>query len=212
MDFFRRRQNDPDLFSLILVYTFSIIIIIGLIYVPNQKTVTLSGTNIYGDTSTNSVQEKQESVSSKVGNLYQKYGMTDIRDIDFNELKDILVERKKNFPYIESDELLNGLVHKQISKAIVKRSDGTAKSIASIAKNFEIKITGTTGFNYAQVTKGGVSAYEIDDKTMRSTKCDNLYIVGELIDVDGDCGGYNLQWAYSSAMTAVDDILSRIRG
>ena len=45
-NFFRRRQNVPDLFSLILIYTFSVLVIIGLIYVPNQKTVSLSGTNI----------------------------------------------------------------------------------------------------------------------------------------------------------------------
>ena len=87
-NFFRRRQNDPDLFALILIYTFSILVIIGLIYVPNQKTVTLRGTNIYGDTSSEAVQDRQESSSSKVGNLYQKYGMTDIRDINFNELRE----------------------------------------------------------------------------------------------------------------------------
>lgn len=87
-NFFRRRQNDPDLFSLILIYTFSILVIIGLIYVPNQKTVTLSGTNIYGDTSSNSVQEKNDSSGgSKIGNLYQKYGMMSIKDINFKELK-----------------------------------------------------------------------------------------------------------------------------
>ena len=132
--------------------------------------------------------------------------------LDLLTLKDIIVERKKNFPYILGEELVSGLVHKQISKAIFKRRDGTAKSIANACKNFEIKITGTTGFNYAQVTRGGISANELDDKTMRSTKCDNLYLVGEVVDVDGDCGGYNLQWAYSSARTATDDIVRRIRG
>ena len=86
-NFFRRRQNDPDLFSLILIYTFSILVIIGLIYVPNQKTVTLSGTNIYGDTSSNSVQEKNDASTSKIGNLYQKYGMMSLKDINFDELK-----------------------------------------------------------------------------------------------------------------------------
>ncbi len=133
-------------------------------------------------------------------------------NFDLLTVKDIVVERKKNLSYIANEELLNGLVHKQISKAIIKRSDGTAKSIAVACKNFEIKILGSTGFNYAQVTRGGVSAFELDDKTMRSNKCDNLYIVGEVVDVDGDCGGYNLQWAYSSARTATDDIVHRIRG
>ena len=87
-NFFRRRQNDPDLFSLILIYTFSILVIVGLIYVPNQKTVTLSGTNIYADTSTN------------------------IRDINFNELKAtnpdvklwIMVDGTNiNYPVVQTD-------------------------------------------------------------------------------------------------------------
>ena len=88
-NFFRRRQNDPDLFSLILIYTFSILVIIGLIYVPNQKTVTLSGTNIYGDTSSDSIQAKSDNNNpgNSIGNLYQKYGMMSINDINFDELK-----------------------------------------------------------------------------------------------------------------------------
>ena len=112
-NFFRRRQNDPDLFSLILIYTFSILVIVGLIYVPNQKTVTLSGTNIYADTSTNSVQDRQQdNVTNKIGNLYQQYGMTDIRDINFNELKAtnpdvklwIMVDGTNiNYPVVQTD-------------------------------------------------------------------------------------------------------------
>ena len=111
-NFFRRRQNDPDLFSLILIYTFSILVIVGLIYVPNQKTVTLSGSNIYGDSDTKTTQERQESVSSKIGNLYQKYGMTDIKDINFNDLREtnsdvklwIMVDGTNiNYPVVQTD-------------------------------------------------------------------------------------------------------------
>ena len=87
-NFFRRRQNDPDLFSLILVYTFSIIIIIGLIYVPNQKTVSLKGVNINGGNAYNNVTQKEDTPTpTKIGNLYQQYGMTDINSINIDELK-----------------------------------------------------------------------------------------------------------------------------
>ena len=87
-NYFRRRQNDPDLFSLVLVYTFSILVIIGLLYVPNQKEVTLSGTNInasLGDSSNKVNQDNNN--SGGIGNLYQQYGQTELKDIDFNALK-----------------------------------------------------------------------------------------------------------------------------
>jgi predicted flavoprotein YhiN len=73
-----------------------------------------------------------------------------------------------------------------------------------------LPITGNLGFNYAQVTKGGVSTLDIDKLTMQSKLTAGLYVVGELLDVDGDCGGYNLHWAFASAMSAVNDILSNI--
>ena len=87
-NYFRRRQNDPDLFSLVLVYTFSILVIIGLLYVPNQKEVTLSGTNInasLGDSSNRVSQDNNN--TNGIGNLYQQYGQTELKDIDFNALK-----------------------------------------------------------------------------------------------------------------------------
>ena len=87
-NFFRRRQNDPDLFFLILVYAFSFLVIFGLIYVPNQKTVSLSSTNILDDSPTNKVQNKENNSTNKIGNLFQKYGMMSINDINFKELRE----------------------------------------------------------------------------------------------------------------------------
>ena len=130
-NFFRRRQNDPDLFSLILIYTFSILVIVGLIYVPNQKTVTLSGSNIYGDTSSKSVQEKNDSsTGSKIGNLYQQYGMTDIKDINFDELRNtnpdvklwIMVDGTNiNYPVVQTDNNDYYLKHNILKR---RSSDG----------------------------------------------------------------------------------------
>ena len=70
------------------------------------------------------------------------------------------------------------------------------------AKKFEVKITGTRSFDQAQVCAGGVSLEEIDPLTMESLKCPGLYITGELLDVDGMCGGYNLQWAWATGHIA----------
>ena len=111
--------------------------------------------------------------------------------------------------------MLTGLVNKQVGRAITKnagkieRSRSFADGIARALKNFRLKVTGSLGFDYAQVTRGGVPFSEVDPATCESGKVKGLYIVGEMLDVDGDCGGYNLQWAYSSASAACEDIIGR---
>ena len=61
---------------------------------------------------------------------------------------------------------------------------------------------GTKGFVNAQVSTGGVDTTEIDSQTMESRLCDNLYVIGEVLDVDGECGGYNLGFAWLTALIA----------
>ncbi len=113
------------------------------------------------------------------------------------------------------DYLLNGILPKQLGIAICKvcnlyKNDKTIsslrdrelKAIASKIKDFSLKVMGTKGFQNAQVTCGGVSVDEIDPETMQSKKCKALYFAGEIIDVDGDCGGFNLQWAWASGLLA----------
>jgi predicted Rossmann fold flavoprotein len=65
-----------------------------------------------------------------------------------------------------------------------------------------LEVTGDRGYNYAEVTAGGVSLDEIDPATMRSRVCEGLSLVGEILDVDGRIGGFNFQWAWSSARVA----------
>jgi predicted Rossmann fold flavoprotein len=65
-----------------------------------------------------------------------------------------------------------------------------------------LDVTGTRGYNFAEVTAGGVELGEIDPATMQSRKCPGLYLVGEILDVDGRIGGFNFQWAWSSAHVA----------
>ena len=76
------------------------------------------------------------------------------------------------------------------------------RRIAEKVKNFPLEVTGTKGFANAQVTSGGINVSEIDKKTMQSRLCPGLYFAGEIIDVDGGCGGFNLQWAWSSGLLA----------
>ena len=81
-----------------------------------------------------------------------------------------------------------------------------AKKIANAMTNLRITITQTHGFRHAEVSGGGVATEEIDAKTFESKKCKNLYFIGEVLDVDGDRGGYNFGWCWASAFCAVQSI------
>ena len=76
------------------------------------------------------------------------------------------------------------------------------RRMIELMKNFEMHISGVRGFNEAIVTRGGVNVKEINPATMESKKVKGLYFAGEILDVDGICGGYNLQWAWSSGAAA----------
>ena len=69
-------------------------------------------------------------------------------------------------------------------------------------KKFKVEVTGSKSFDMAQVCQGGVDTAGLNAKTMESKLCKGLYFAGEIIDVDGACGGYNLQWAWSSGFVA----------
>lgn len=119
------------------------------------------------------------------------------------------VSKKSKLGYPVS-ELLSGTLHNQIGRAIIKRVNSSDPlAIAKAVKNFELDVTGTLGFAYAQVTRGGVRAEEVNSD-LQSRIADKLYFAGEVLDVDGDCGGYNLNWAFSSGRFVAENILKRI--
>ncbi len=140
-------------------------------------------------------------------------------NIDFNSLCEIISKRKgimKNRPL---EEFFTGMLNKRVGQLVLKLADcklsllpeiidnNRIKKIAHIIKGMEFAVIGTTGFVNSQVTAGGLDTTQFDDRTMQSLQYKNLYCVGEILDIDGDCGGFNLQWAWSSAMCAVDSIL-----
>lgn len=69
---------------------------------------------------------------------------------------------------------------------------------------------GTQGLGGAQVTAGGIAVQDFDPHTLESRKVKGLYAAGEVLDVDGDCGGFNLQWAWSSAALAAKSLLASL--
>ncbi|MGN0814751.1 MAG: aminoacetone oxidase family FAD-binding enzyme [Candidatus Coproplasma sp.] len=126
-------------------------------------------------------------------------------DIPREEIeRDVKTKVKAGYP---ESELLSGTLHNQLGRAIIRRSGADPAAIAQTVKDFKLKVTGTLGFDYAQVTKGGVKADGIGND-LQSKLCPNLYFAGEYIDVDGDCGGYNLNWALTSGMYVAENIIS----
>ena len=90
----------------------------------------------------------------------------------------------------------------QIKKASARPEEQQLSQICQTIKHLTLTVTGTRSFDQAQVCGGGVTLSEIDPSTMESRIADNLYLTGELMDADGICGGYNLQWAWSTGYIA----------
>ena len=129
------------------------------------------------------------------------------------ELAEIIKNAIFALPYKDGDEVLGGIVNKRVARAALKAADCGAEiryaaKIAQTLKNFTLKVEGTLGFDCAQVTHGGVRLTEVNPITMESKKVKGLYFSGEILDVDGDCGGFNLQWAFSSGSAAAEAIIN----
>lgn len=101
---------------------------------------------------------------------------------------------------------LAGLVHTKWCDVVRKRAGGSVRETARLLKRYEIPIFDTFGLGRAQVTAGGVSTGEVCPDTMQSKLHKGLYLIGELLDVDGICGGYNLHFAWSTAYICAEGI------
>lgn len=132
-------------------------------------------------------------------------------DFDKARILRALEEKRKNLPALARNELLGGIVNNQIGRAVFKRAENDLQRAAALVKAFPLTVTGTLGFDYAQVTKGGVPMSETDEN-LQSRFVKDLYFAGEILDVDGACGGYNLQWAFTSARTVATAIDGKERG
>lgn len=139
-----------------------------------------------------------------------------IPEYNFSEIEDILLQRRRSLSEVAAENYLNGMLNKQIARQILKESDEelklnvpsksisdkTIKILANKIKGWEFEIVGTNPWKNAQVTAGGIETAAVDPDTMESEKVKGLYLAGEILDIDGDCGGFNLQWAWSSGFVA----------
>lgn len=119
-------------------------------------------------------------------------------DITQEKILSTLQKKRKAFPDLPSAELLFGIVNNQVGRAVMRLANDNAERAAELVKAFPLSVTGSLGFDYAQVTKGGVPLSETDEN-LQSRFAEGVYFTGEILDVDGQCGGFNLQWAYASA-------------
>lgn len=100
-------------------------------------------------------------------------------------------------------DLFTGIFHRRLGEAIARRakSDDPAE-LARIIKDYRLSVLGPGDTQHAQVTRGGADIAEFDPETMESRRVPGLYAVGEALDIDGACGGYNLHWAFASGLRA----------
>ena len=113
-----------------------------------------------------------------------------------------------------TQELLTGILHNRLGRVISKSAgislngsvsqltDEELNAVCTAVKSFVITLTEPLGMDSAQVTAGGILTEDFDPVTMESKLVSGLYACGEVLDIDGDCGGYNLQWAWSSGRCA----------
>lgn len=131
-----------------------------------------------------------------------------------DDTRRFLSARKTRMAGRDSADFLTGVLNKKLSHVLLKRAGiGLNNQAGELTppqlerllgqlKSFEAVVTATNSFEQAQVCCGGVNTREIRPESMESKLVPGLYLTGELVDVDGICGGYNLQWAWSTGMIA----------
>ena len=133
-------------------------------------------------------------------------------ELDGDILKEELLRRRNtNLPV---SELLTGILHNRLGRVLTQAvgisgyvpvsqlEEFEIEQVCRAVKGFEVALTEPMGMDSAQVTAGGILTKEFDEQTMESRIVPGLYACGEVLDIDGDCGGYNLQWAWSSGRLA----------
>ncbi|MEO7191885.1 MAG: aminoacetone oxidase family FAD-binding enzyme [Vicinamibacterales bacterium] len=140
----------------------------------------------------------------------------------FEELDATFVEAGRTHPRAAVQRLLAKTVPASVASAILQVSGvPETRVLADWSRDerrlilhrmleWPLHVLDSRGYNYAEVTAGGVALTEIDPATMQSRKCDGLYLIGEVLDVDGRIGGFNFQWAWSSARVAAAALASTL--
>ena len=131
-----------------------------------------------------------------------------------DEIESYIVNKGAAFPELPLEDLLTGLLHNRLGRTVLRergyaltQSCGSLRDpdysrIAAGIKAFRLPVLGPMDLSQAQVTAGGIVTADFDPRTLESRLVPGLFATGEVLDVDGDCGGFNLQWAWSSGYVA----------
>lgn len=137
-----------------------------------------------------------------------------LRPVARDALPRLLQARRMAFAQLPAEELLAGILHTRLGKTVVKYagldaqtplcdlSDDALAHVVAAVKCFALPVVGVMGFDGAQVTAGGIESSEFRSDTLESRLAPGVFATGEVLDVDGECGGFNLQWAWSSGYVA----------
>lgn len=135
-------------------------------------------------------------------------------DISEDELFQHISDTARKYPVKETEDILSGIINNKLGFAVMNKAclkahmpagSLKAKEIQSLTrhlKDFSIEISGTRGYDNAQVTRGGVKTDDINPDTMMSKLSEGLFFAGEILDIHGDCGGYNLHLAFTTGRIA----------
>ena len=144
-------------------------------------------------------------------------------NVPAGELTQLLQARQAALPQLALEDLLTGMLHNRLGRTVLRRCGLSLEApcgslpadrlpeICRTVKTFALPVLGPMGFDAAQVTAGGIRTDEFSAQTLESRLCPGLYAAGEVLDIDGDCGGYNLQWAWSSGRLAGQLLTGRER-
>ena len=148
-----------------------------------------------------------------VQDAFTRAGFDFLRDYPAPQVRTLLQARREAFPALAGEELLSGMLHPRLGRTLCHAcglgtqplasvSDAALDALVNAIKYFSLPVTGVSGFESAQVTAGGVRTAEFRADTLESRLAPGVFACGEVLDIDGDCGGYNLQWAWSSGYVA----------
>lgn len=143
-------------------------------------------------------------------------------EVPWKETEAFLLKRLGELSPDDLSQLFTGVFPRMLTRALLREctltpedppealtKDALSRLVQAIHA-FPLPVTGTMGFEHAQVTSGGIRLSEVSPETMESRLCPGLFFAGEILDVDGPCGGYNLHFAFTSALTAARAIASHM--
>ena len=137
----------------------------------------------------------------------------------YDELLEKLKDRRDILGHLTMEHYFNGMINKKLgqflskasrieklSKEINSLTDNELRKLCDVLKKYKLNVLDTTGYKNAQVTAGGIKLEEVNMETLESKKVKGLYFSGEILDVYGECGGFNFQWAWASGKKAGENI------